>query len=111
MDEYDQLARLTPGYFVTFNLDPGPHTFSSNSWLIARPEGGGHLEITLVAGQHYYIATYLQPLLLVSNYRLEQRTCEEATQDNVNAKPLDRKHLKNYGQPRVFVETSFPACP
>ncbi len=27
MDEYDQLAMLLPGHFITFNLDPGPHTF------------------------------------------------------------------------------------
>jgi hypothetical protein len=111
MDEYDQLAMLTPGHFVTFNLDPGPHTFSANSWLIARPETGGHLEINLAAGQHYFIGTYLQPLLFVSNYRLEQHTCQEAKKDNINAKPLEQKHLKDYGLPRVLVETSFPACP
>ena len=111
MDEYDQLAMLTPGRFITFNLDPGPHTFSSNSWLIPRPEGGGHLEITLIAGQHYYIATYIRPLGYLTSYRLEQRTCQEANQDNVKTQPLSREHLKDFGRARVSLETSFPACP
>jgi hypothetical protein len=53
MDEYDQLAMLTPGHYVTFNLDPGEHTFSNNSWMIPRPEGGGHVKVDLVGGKHY----------------------------------------------------------
>jgi hypothetical protein len=111
MDEYDQLAMLTPGHFVTFNLDPGKHTFSANSWMIPRPEGGGHLEIDLVAGKHYYVGAYLESLVLISTFRMEQRTCEQAQQDNKNSKPLDRKHLRDYGLARVLAETSFPTCP
>ncbi len=110
MDEYDQLAMLTPGHFVTFNLDAGPHTFSSNSWMIPRPEGGGHLELDLVPGHHYFIGTYLQNLPFLSLYRIEQRTCEQAQQDNAHTSPLAPKHLKKYGGPRVIAETSFPAC-
>jgi hypothetical protein len=111
MDEYDQLAMLTFDHFITFNLDPGPHTFSANSWMIPRPEGGGHLKIDLVVGKHYYIGTYLEPLLVASKFRFEQRTCEEAQQENKNTKSLERKHLKDYGLARVFAETSFPTCP
>jgi hypothetical protein len=111
MDEYDQLAMLTPGHFITFELDPGPHTFSANTWMLPRPEGGGHLTIDLVAGQHYYIGTYLQSLVLVSNFRIEQRTCQEAQQDNKTTQPLDQKHLNKYGIARVVTETSFPTCP
>jgi hypothetical protein len=36
------------------------------------------IRFNLVAGQHYYVATYLRPLLFVSNYRLKQHTCQEA---------------------------------
>ncbi|MGD0799401.1 MAG: hypothetical protein ABR910_16920 [Acidobacteriaceae bacterium] len=111
MDEYDQLAMLSPGEFVTFNLDPGPHTFSNNSWMIPRPEGGGHVEIDLVAGQHYYVATFLRSVPIGWDFRMEQRTCQQAQLDNKKTKPLDRKHLKEYGAPRVVSETTFPACP
>ncbi len=111
MDEYDQLAMLLPGHFITFNLDPGPDTFSANSWMIPRPESGGHLEIDLVPGKHYYIGAYLESLIYLLMFRLEQRTCQEAQQDNRDTMPLEQKHLKKYGATRVLVETSFPACP
>jgi|SRR5580765_3379420 len=111
MDEYDQLAMLTYDHFVTFNLDPGPHTFSANSWLIPRPEAGGHLKLDLVVGKHYYIGAYLQPLLYLSKYRLEERTCQEARQENESTKALERKHIKDYGETRFISETSFPTCP
>jgi hypothetical protein len=113
LDEYDQLAMISPGNFVTFKLDPGPHTLTANAWMIPRPEGGGHLEIDLVAGQHYYVGTYnvTTPLLVISVPYMEQRTCEEAQHENKSTKPLERKHLKKYGDSRAVVETSFPACP
>jgi hypothetical protein len=111
-DEYDQLAYLRPGYFVTFDLDPGPHTFSANTWLSSRPEGGGHLTIDLVANHHYYVGTYTEttPLLVISAFRLEQRTCQQAIDDNLHTKPLDPKQLKKYGQATAVAETSFPRC-
>jgi hypothetical protein len=111
MDEYDQLTMLTFDHFVTFNLDPGPHTFSANSWMIASPELGGHLKIDLVAGKHYYIRAYQQSLYFASRFRLEERTCEEAQKENQSTKPLGQKHLKDYGIPRVVAESSFPTCP
>jgi hypothetical protein len=110
MDEYDQLAMLTPGHFVTFNLDPGPHTLSVNAWLLATPKGGGHVKLNLVPGRHYFIATFLESYLYVSRFRIEERTCEQAQQDNMETTPLDRKHLKSYGQPRVADDSAFPAC-
>jgi hypothetical protein len=112
-DEYDQLAMIRSGNFITFNLDPGPHTFSANTWMSPRPDGGGHLTVDLVANQHYYIGTYTEttPLLVISAFRLEQRTCEQALEDNVSTKSLDRKHLKKYGLANAVVETSFPHCP
>jgi hypothetical protein len=96
-DEYDQLAMIRPGRFITFNLDPGPHTFSANSWISPRPEGGGHLTVDLVANHHYYVGTYTEttPLLVISTFRLEQRTCQQAIKENVSTKSLDRTHLKN----------------
>lgn len=111
-DEYDQLAMMRPGYFITFNLDPGPHTFSANSWMSPRPEGGGHLTVDLVANRHYYVGTYTEntPLLVISTFRLEQRTCQQADDDNLNTKPLDAKHLKKYGHATVVAEPSFPRC-
>ncbi len=111
MDEYNQLAMLTFDRFVTFNLDPGPHTFSANSWMIPRPETGGHLKVDLVAGKHYYIGVYLQTYLYLSRFRLEERTCDEAQQENKSTKPLDAKHIKDYGVPRFVSDTSFPTCP
>ncbi len=111
MDEKGQLAMLTPGHFITFNLDPGQHILSANSWMIPSPEAGGHLKIDLVSGRHYYIGTYLEPLFVASKFRIEQRTCQEAQQDNKSAKPLEQKHIKEYGLARVVVESSFPTCP
>ena len=110
MDEYDQLAMLTPGHYVTFNLDPGDHTFSNNSWMLARPEGGGHVEVNLVGGKHYYIATFLRSVPIGWDFRMELRTCEQAQKDNERATPLDPEHLKEYGKPRFVAETTFPRC-
>jgi hypothetical protein len=110
MDEHGQLAMLLPGNFVTFNYDPGPHTFSTNSWAISSPQGGGHVKIDLVAGQHYYLGTYLRSLALWNEFRIEQRTCQQAQEDNKNTVPLEKKHLKDYGLPKAADETSFPAC-
>lgn len=111
MDEYDTLAMLQPGHFVTFNLDAGPHTFTANSWVLPRPEGGAHLEISLIAGKHYYIGTYLEPLLIAFKFRIEESDCQDAQEDNKRTKPLDRKHIREYGASRVVAEASFPACP
>ena len=111
MDGNNQLAMLTPNQFVTFNLDPGQHVLAANSWMIASPVGGGHLKINLVPGQHYYIGTYLESLVVASKFRVEQRTCEEAHQDNKTTKPLKREHIKEYGLARAVIETSFPICP
>jgi hypothetical protein len=111
-DEYDQLAMIRPGHFITFSLDPGPHTFSANTWLSPRPEGGGHLTLDLAANQHYYIGAYIEttPLLVISTFRLEQRTCQQAIDDNHNTTALDPKHLRKYGQATVVAQTSFPSC-
>jgi hypothetical protein len=111
-DEYDQLAMIRLGDFITFSLDPGPHTFSANAWVSPSPKGGGHLIVDLVANQHYFIGAYTEttPLLVLSTFRLEQRTCQQAVDDNRNTKPLDPKHLKKYGQANLIVETSFPQC-
>jgi hypothetical protein len=111
MDEYDQLAMITPGHFVTFNLDPGQHTLSNNSWMIPRPEGGGHLNVDLVGGKHYYVATFLRSVPIGWDFRMELRTCEQAQKDNKDAKPLGSEHLKEYGKPRVVSVPTFPSCP
>jgi hypothetical protein len=110
MDGDNQLAMLEYGRFVTFELDPGEHTLTANSWMIASPVAGGHLKIKLLPGQHFYIGAYLESLTVVSRFRLEQRTCEEAQQDNRTTKPLKMEHLKEYGLPRAVTETSFPVC-
>jgi len=111
MDGNNQLTMLTPDRFVTFNLDPGQHVLTANSWMIASPVGGGHLKINLVPGQHYYIGTYLESLIVASKFRVEQRTCQEAQQDNKTTKPLKQEHIKEYGLARAVTETSFPICP
>ncbi len=111
MDGHNQLAMLGSGKFVTFHLDPGKHIFAANSWMIASPAGGGHLTMNLAVGQHYYIGAYLQQLVVASRFRLEQRTCEEAKQDNKSTEPLKREHLREYGLARVVDESSFPTCP
>jgi hypothetical protein len=112
-DEYDELALIRPGHFITFKLDVGPHTFSANSWMFASPEGGGHLKVDLVAAQHYYIATYYSgtPLVVVAIPRLENRGCADAQKDTAKATPLDPKHRRKYGAGRVVDEATFPPCP
>jgi hypothetical protein len=81
----DQLAMIRPGHFVTFELDPGIHT--------------------------YYLGTYLETTLLFgSEFRIELSDCADAQKDNLKTKPLDAKHLKDYGKTRVVTQTSFPPC-
>jgi hypothetical protein len=111
-DEYDELVFIRPGQFITFKLDAGPHTFSANNWMVHSPKGGGHLEVDLVAGQHYYIATFFsQAAVVVPLPLLEKRTCEAAQKESAKAAPLATKHLKPYAAGRVVAETTFPACP
>ncbi len=111
MDGDKQLAMLTPNHFVTFNLDPGQHTLTANSWMIASPKGGGHLKINLLPGQHYYIGAYLEPLVVASKFRVEQRSCQQAQQENKTTTPLEPKHIKDYGLARAVSQAAFPACP
>jgi hypothetical protein len=110
MDGDNQLAMLMSGVFVTFKLDPGEHNLTANSWMIASPVAGGHLKINLVPGQHFYVGAYLESLAMASRFRLEQRTCQQAQQDNKTTKPLKPEHIKEYGLPRAVAETSFPTC-
>ena len=89
MDEKGQLAMLTPGHRVLQFTDDGLFRWDDR----------------------YYIGTYLEPLFVASKFRIEQRTCQEAQQGNKSAKPLEQKHIKEYGLARVVVESSFPTCP
>jgi hypothetical protein len=111
-DEYDELALIGPGHYITFKLDAGPHTFSANSWMIPTPTGGGHLKVDLVANQHYYIATFYSAATVVLTLpSLENRTCEAAQKETAKATPLAPKHLRKYGATRVVDETALPPCP
>ena len=89
-DNKQQLANITAGHFVTFNLSPGTHIFSTNYWVAQTSKGGAHLKVDLVANQHYYIGTYLKttPLLIMSIPHIEQTTCNEAQKRAARAKPL-----------------------
>jgi hypothetical protein len=110
-DEYDELAFIRPGHFITFKLDAGQHTFSANNWMIRSPKGGGHLQVDLLAGQHYYVATFFsQAAVVMPLPLLEKRICEDAQKDAAKSTPLDSSQLKKYGTPRAVDETSFPGC-
>jgi hypothetical protein len=111
MERDDQLAMLMSDCFVTFLVDAGSQTFSANSWLFPTPEMGGHLELKLVAGKHYFIGAYTQSFLYYTRFRLEEKTCQEAKQENEKTKALDPKHLKPYGKGIYVAETAFPVCP
>src|ERR1700691_3897538 len=89
------LALINQGRFVTFSLAPGKHIFSSNYWLNRSPEGGAHLEVDLVAGQHYFVGTYFatDPVPISSTPRIEQATCQQAEENAKNAKPLARHNI------------------
>jgi len=111
-DNKQQLVNITPGHFVTFNLSPGTHIFSTNYWLAQTSKGGAHLKIDLVANQHYYIGTYLKttPLLMVSTPHIEQTTCNEAQKHAASSKPLGIEHIKEEAIPLAVSETYFPQC-
>lgn len=111
-DEKHQLAYIKPGHFITFNLAPGPHTFSTNYWMIESSKGGAHLKVDLVANQHYYIGTYLKttPLLVISTPHMEETTCLGAQKDAIKAKPLEYDDLEKDGIPFAVSETAFPQC-
>jgi hypothetical protein len=111
MEKDDQLAMLMSDRFVTFLVDAGSHTFSANSWLIPKPEMGGHLELKLVAGKHYFIGAYTQSFLYYTRFRLEEKTCQESRQENEKTKPLEPEHLKDSGKGMYVAETAFPVCP
>jgi hypothetical protein len=111
LDGSDRLAYLTAGHFVTFQLDAGKHVFAANSWLNPTPTGGGHLELDLVAGRHYYVAAYLDNRgVLVPLFRLEQHPCDQVQKETAKVKPLDPNDLHKYGQGHAVIESRFPIC-
>jgi hypothetical protein len=111
MDGQKQLAMLGFDRFITFNLEAGEHTLTANSWMLSSPVGGGHIKLDLLPGQHYYVATYLRDWSVVPDFRMEQRSCQQAQDDNQATKPLEQKHIKDYGLTRAVSEVKFPACP
>lgn len=111
LDGSDRLAYLTPGHFVTFQLAAGKHVLVANSWLNPSQAGGGHLELTLVAGQHYYVAAYLDNRgVFVPLFRLEQHQCDQVQKETAKLKPLNSDDLHKYGQGHAVIESSFPIC-
>jgi hypothetical protein len=112
-DDEHILALMKQGRFVTFNLAPGKHIFSTNYWLNRSPEGGAHLQVDLVAGQHYFVGTYFttSPALVVSTPRIEQATCQQAEENAKSAKPLARHNIQKDALPLALSESSFPTCP
>lgn len=110
-DGNDRLANLTAGHFITFKLDAGGHVFAANSWLSPTPTGGGHLKLDLIAGQHYYLAAYLDNRgVLVPLFRLEQPSCDQVQKEAAKVKPLDRDELQKYGQDHAVIESGIPIC-
>jgi hypothetical protein len=110
-DGSDRLTYLTAGRFVTFQLDAGKHVFAANTWLSPTQTGGGHLKLDLVAGQHYYVAAYLDNRgVLIPLFRLEQHPCDQAQKETAKVKPLDPDDLHKYGQGHAVIESSFPIC-
>lgn len=107
-----QLAHITPGHFVTFNLSPGQHIFAANYWVNRTVKGAAHLKIDLVANHHYYVGTYFKttPLLVVSTPRIEQESCEDAQKHARTATPLENKHVTEESIPLVVSESVFPPC-
>jgi hypothetical protein len=111
MDGGKELTILYAPRFVTFNLDPGEHTLTAGSLMAPGAGGGGHLQISLMPGQHYYVGAYAENDVAFDRFKIEQRTCQEAQDDNKSTKPLELKHVKKYGLARIVAESSFPTCP
>jgi hypothetical protein len=79
--------------------------------MFTSPAGGGHIKVNLLPKQHYYYATYQEDLGPVPGFRIEQHSCQQAQQENRTAKPLEQKHIKDYGLARAVADAAFPACP
>ena len=110
-DEHRELALLGRHRFVTFNLAPGIHVLSSNWWLTTGPAGGTHLTIDLVPGIHYYISESLEEVGLGgTKIIMEEVTCEDAQQANVDTKPLAHKHIGRDGITTALAQATFPRC-
>jgi hypothetical protein len=110
-DGSNRLASLTAGHFVTFQLPAGKHIFGANTWLSPVQTGGGHLALDLIAGQHYYLAAYLDNRgVLVPLFRLEQHACDRVNKETTRLTPINPSDLHRYGQDHAVMESSFPMC-
>ena len=111
-DGKSQLAHISPGHFVTFNLSPGQHIFAANYWVSRTSKGGAHLKIDLAPNHHYYVGTYFKttPLLVLSTPRIEQASCEDAQKHAQGATPLESKHVDKESITLLVSESAFPHC-
>ena len=113
-DEDDQLAFIEPGHFVTFALTPGRHVFSITPWTTEHAKNGSHVNVDLIANQHYYIETSITLSLAwlgTATLHVDQVTCEDSQGVAAKYKPLEPVHLRPAGVPIALPEVSFPHCP
>ncbi len=107
----DQIAFMEPGHFLTISFVPGHYTFTANAWALKTPTGGAHLQLDVLAGQHYFIETASRAMPVPSYFSIKKMTCNQALKDNAEDKPLESKHVSESAAPFIVAEVSFPTCP
>jgi hypothetical protein len=104
-------ATLTPGHFVTFSFSPTPVKLTAQTWLATGPKGGAHLELTPVAGKHYFVElSTKQEWPVTKMFGIKEISCEQARDEHEHDKPLEKSHIKSKGVSSLVAESSFSAC-
>ncbi len=108
-----KLANIWIGQFVTFNFDPGKHTFSSSKQPAKSPKSA--LELDLQKGETYcvrvtmkYENTVVVPLMAFSQARFTQIPCAQAKQEAERLKPLAKKRVDKAALENWDLSQKFP---
>jgi hypothetical protein len=111
-DGNEKLAHARIGRFMTFQLTPGPHSFSA-SYRSSRP-GSATARIDIQVDHHYcvrlstrYVNYYVVPISSVAG-RIDQVPCQQAFQEAGTTKPLEAKRVEPAVRPELDSSVSFP---
>lgn len=108
-DHDNQLTFMEPGRFITFQVSPGVHVFTANSWMSRHANHGKHVTVDVSAGRRYFIETGSFAGEPVFGIRFVN--CQFARSEGASLKPLEAVHIRPAGKSIAVFETSFPSCP
>jgi hypothetical protein len=112
-DGSQRMARVRPGRFMTFHLNPGAHSFTV-PWHSTAP-GKDKVVINVEEGSQYCVRLYTKmtnfeviPYEKV-NSQIEQVSCQQAQREAAHMKPIEIKQIDPAVRAELDPATTFPS--